>query len=53
MDVSPQRLRTRRAPLQDQQLDEALKGLRFKPAIEQGTPVETMVPIRLGMIASM
>jgi hypothetical protein len=41
-----------KSPLQDQQLDAALKGLRFKPAIEQGTPMETIVPIRLGMIAS-
>jgi hypothetical protein len=41
------------SPLRDEQLDAALKGLRFKPAIEQGTPVETIVPIRLGMIASM
>jgi hypothetical protein len=40
------------SPLRDQELDAALKGLRFKPAIEQGTPVEAIVPIRLGIIAS-
>ena len=40
-------------PLQDETLDSALRGIRFKPAIEAGRPVETIVPIRLGMIASL
>jgi hypothetical protein len=39
-------------PLQDQELDAALKGLRFKPAIVSGKPVESIVPIRLGMISA-
>jgi hypothetical protein len=39
-------------PLDDLELDAALKGLRFKPAIESGKPVETIVPIRLGMIVA-
>jgi hypothetical protein len=37
-------------PLQDQTLDAALKGLRFKPAIESGKPVEATVAIRLGKL---
>jgi hypothetical protein len=40
-------------PLQDETLDSALRGIRFKPAIEAGKPVETIVPIRIGMIASL
>jgi hypothetical protein len=39
-------------PLQDPELDAALKGLRFKPAIESGKPVESIVAIRLGMITA-
>jgi hypothetical protein len=39
-------------PLQDEALDAALRGLRFKPAIEAGKPVESIVAVRLGMIAS-
>jgi hypothetical protein len=39
-------------PLQDPELDAALKGLRFKPAIEAGKPVESIVPVRLGMIVA-
>lgn len=37
-------------PLQDQALNAALKGLRFKPAIESGKPVEAVVAIRLGKL---
>ena len=39
-------------PLQDPALDAALKGLRFKPAIDAGKPVESIVAIRLGSLAS-
>jgi hypothetical protein len=38
-------------PLQDPELDAALKGLRFKPAIDAGKPVESVVAIRLGALA--
>jgi hypothetical protein len=38
-------------PLQDSELDAALKGLRFKPAIDAGKPVESVVAIRLGALA--
>jgi hypothetical protein len=38
-------------PLRDQMLDAALKGLRFKPAIDAGKPVESIVAIRLGSLA--
>ena len=37
-------------PLQDAALDAALKGLRFKPAIDAGKPVESIVTIRLGAL---
>ncbi len=41
---------TGKQPLEDAEFESVLQKLRFKPALEAGKPVETIVPINLGQL---
>lgn len=39
-------------PLRDPSVDAVLKALRFKPALKEGKPVESIVPVNLGQLVT-